>query len=115
MNAPAEEPTYRCASPACPGFPHKASDMAHPANVCVERVVVVKLARGLTKHQRDELCITFRDCTDESPAECDRRIANALVRKGLAAQTSLRGPRWWMMFYLTPLGHAVAAELEKTT
>ena len=72
---------------------------------------VRELAAGLSRHQRSELAI-MRGCTDASPAECDRRVADALVRRGLAAPTSLRGPRHWLMFAPTPLGHAVLRVLE---
>lgn len=29
--------SYRCASPRCPGYPYKASELAHPANTCGHR------------------------------------------------------------------------------
>ncbi len=73
---------------------------------------VRELAAALNSHQRSELAIQMRGCTDASPAECDRRVADALVRRGLAAPTSLRGPRHWLMFAPTPLGHAVLRVLE---
>ena len=73
---------------------------------------VRELAAGLSKHRRAEL-IQMRGCTDASPAECDRRMADALVRQRLAAPTSLRGHRHWVMYYPTPLGRAVLRALEE--
>lgn len=30
----AEAARYKCCSPRCPGFPYKASEWAHPPDVC---------------------------------------------------------------------------------
>ena len=70
-----------------------------------------ELAAGLGRFAVAELR-QMGDCTDDSPAECDRRGTAALERRGLCLMTSLRGPGYWVMFYPTPLGRAVLRVLE---